>query len=68
MQKPQPNYPARELAQITLPVAIVQSEHDEFIKSEHAEYLVLIISNAELIRLPGVSHFALLQKPAQFTH
>src|SRR5215216_3802568 len=32
MQKTQPNYSAHDLAQISVPVGIVQSEHDEFIK------------------------------------
>jgi pimeloyl-ACP methyl ester carboxylesterase len=45
---------------------IVQSEHDEFIKLEHAEYLARTIPGAELILLPGVSHFAPLQRPGQF--
>lgn len=66
MQKTQPNYSAHDLAQISVPVAIVQSEHDEFIKREHAEYLARSIPNAEFIELPGVSHFAPLQRPAQF--
>jgi len=39
MQKTEPNYSARDLADIHVPVTIVQSEHDEFIKPEHAEYL-----------------------------
>jgi pimeloyl-ACP methyl ester carboxylesterase len=47
-------------------VAIVQSERDEFIKPEHAEYLARSIPGAELILLRGVSHFAPLQRPAQF--
>jgi len=54
------------LAQIGVPVAIVQSEHDEFIKREHAEYLARSIPRAEFIDLPGVSHFAPLQRPEQF--
>ena len=66
MQKTQPNYSARDLAQISVPVAIVQSEHDEFIKREHAEYLARSIPNAEFVFLPGVSHFAPLQRPEQF--
>jgi pimeloyl-ACP methyl ester carboxylesterase len=66
MQRTQPNYSAHDLAQIGVPVAIVQSEHDEFIKREHAEYLARSIPNAELIELAGVSHFAPLQRPAQF--
>jgi len=66
MQKTQPNYSAADLAEIQVPVAIVQSEHDEFIKPEHAAYLAESIPGAELIQLPGVSHFAPLQRPAQF--
>jgi pimeloyl-ACP methyl ester carboxylesterase len=66
MQRTQPNYSAKELAEISVPVAIVQSEHDEFIKPEHAEYLARSIPNAEYIYLPGVSHFAPLQRPEQF--
>jgi pimeloyl-ACP methyl ester carboxylesterase len=66
MQQTQPNYSAHDLAQISVPVAIVQSEHDEFIKREHAEYLARSIPHAEFIFLPGVSHFAPLQRPEQF--
>jgi pimeloyl-ACP methyl ester carboxylesterase len=66
MQKTEPNYSARDMADIHVPVAIVQSEHDEFIKPEHAEYLARSIPGAELILLPGVSHFAPLQRPEQF--
>ncbi len=66
MQRTQPNYSAHDLAQISVPVAIVHSEHDEFIKREHAEYLARSIPRAEFIDLPGVSHFAPLQRPDQF--
>jgi pimeloyl-ACP methyl ester carboxylesterase len=66
MQRTQPNYSANDLAQIRVPVTIVQSEHDEFIKREHAEYLARNIPNAEFVYLPGVSHFAPLQRPDQF--
>jgi pimeloyl-ACP methyl ester carboxylesterase len=66
MQQTQPNYSAKDLAQISVSVVIVQSEHDEFIKQEHAEYLARSIPNAELVVLNGVSHFAPLQRPEQF--
>lgn len=66
MQRTQPNYSVQDLAQISVPVAIVQSEHDEFIKREHAEYLAQNIPNAEFIELMGVSHFAPLQRPDPF--
>ena len=66
MQRTQPNYSAHDLAQIRVPVAIVHSEHDEFIRREHVEYLARSIPNAELVNLHGVSHFAPLQRPEQF--
>lgn len=66
MQRTQPNYTTRDLAEIGTPVTIVQSEHDEFIKLEHADYLARSIPGAELVVLPGVSHFAPLQRPGQF--
>jgi pimeloyl-ACP methyl ester carboxylesterase len=66
MQKTQPNFSADDLARINVPVAIVHSEHDEFIKREHAEYLAEGIPHAEFIYLPGASHFAPLQRPGQF--
>jgi pimeloyl-ACP methyl ester carboxylesterase len=66
MMKTQPNYSAHDLAKISVPVAIVQGEHEEFIKRDHAEYLAGSIPNAELLILSGVSHFAPLQRPEQF--
>jgi pimeloyl-ACP methyl ester carboxylesterase len=66
MQKSEPNYTVRDLAEIRVPVIIAHSEHDEFIKREHAEYLAQSIPNAELVFLTGVSHFAPLQRPEQF--
>jgi pimeloyl-ACP methyl ester carboxylesterase len=66
MMATEPNYTAHDLAQIRVPVTIVQSEHDEFIKREHAEYLARNIPRADLVILPGVTHFAPLQRPEQF--
>lgn len=66
MQRTQPNYGPAELATIAVPVAIVHSEHDEFIELEHSQYMARSIPGAEFILLPGVSHFAPLQRPAAF--
>jgi pimeloyl-ACP methyl ester carboxylesterase len=66
MQRTEPNYSVRDLAEVHVPIAIVQGEHDEFIKLEHAEYLARSIPGAEFILLPGVSHFAPLQRPEKF--
>ena len=67
MMRTQPNYDADDLAAVHVPVMVVQSEHDEFIKPEHAEYLARNIPHAELIVLQGVSHFAPLQRPDEFS-
>ncbi|RUX10498.1 alpha/beta hydrolase [Mesorhizobium sp. M8A.F.Ca.ET.059.01.1.1] len=66
MMKSEPNYGTVELGEIRVPVAVVQSEHDEFIKDEHATYLARSIPGSELVMLPEVSHFAPLQRPDQF--
>ena len=66
MQRTQPDYSTDDLAAISVPVVVAQAEHDEFIKREHAEYLAQSIPNARFEFLPGVSHFAPLQKPSQF--
>ena len=66
MQRTQPNYSSDDLAKIDVPVVIVQSEFDEFIRQEHAEHLARSIPNAELVVLKGVSHFAPLQRPELF--
>jgi pimeloyl-ACP methyl ester carboxylesterase len=66
MQRTQPNYAARELADVHVPVLVVQGEHDEFITRQHAEHLARSVRGAELIVLPDVSHFAPLQRPRLF--
>jgi pimeloyl-ACP methyl ester carboxylesterase len=67
MQKTEPNYSAAALAAIRGPtIAIVDAEHEEFIKPEHTAYLARTIPGATLTILPGVSHFAPWQAPDQF--
>lgn len=62
----EPNYTAADLARIRAPTAIVDGDHDEAIKRAHTEYLARSIPGAKLIILPGLSHFAMLQRPAEF--
>ena len=62
----EPNYTAADLAKIRTPVAIVDGDHDEAIKRAHTEYLARSIPGAKLVILPGASHFAMLQQPAEF--
>lgn len=66
MQKTQPNYSEDDLKKISVPVIIVHSEFDEFIKEDHSRYLARTIPNAEFLLLRDVSHFAPLQKPGLF--
>ncbi|WP_077967900.1 alpha/beta fold hydrolase [Ensifer adhaerens] len=66
MQGTEPNYTAEDLGKIRVPVVIVQSENDEFIRHEHADYLAHSIPGAAFILLDGVSHFAPLQRPDRF--
>jgi pimeloyl-ACP methyl ester carboxylesterase len=62
----QPNWTATDLRRINAPVVIADGDHDEAIKREHTEMLAREISNAQLLILPGVSHFAILQDPKLF--
>ena len=48
------------------PSMIADGEHDEAIRREHTEELAREVPGAELLILPGVSHFAMLQDPALF--
>lgn len=66
MMRTQPNYTARDLAEVRVPVTIVQSAHDEFILPVHSADLSRNIPGATLVVLPDVSHFAPLQRPQQF--
>jgi pimeloyl-ACP methyl ester carboxylesterase len=66
MMNTQHDSTAEQLAAVRVPVVIVQSEHDEFIKREHAEYLARTIPGAGFVFLEGVSHFAPLQRPGAF--
>jgi pimeloyl-ACP methyl ester carboxylesterase len=66
MQNGQPGYTATDLAMLTVPVWSVLGENDEFIRREHAEYIARSIPGARFVLLPGVSHFAPLQRPGEF--
>lgn len=66
LQASEPNISSDDLKVIVPTIAIVQAEHDEFIREDHARYLARTIPAARFIRLPGVSHFAPLQDPQLF--
>jgi pimeloyl-ACP methyl ester carboxylesterase len=62
----QPNWTAADLGRIRTPVMIADGDHDEAIRREHTEELAKEVPGAKLLILPGVSHFAMLQNPAEF--
>jgi pimeloyl-ACP methyl ester carboxylesterase len=63
----QPNFTAAQLAAIKGPaIAVVDGEHEEFIRPAHTRRIAALIPGARLIILPGVSHFAPIQDPAGF--
>jgi pimeloyl-ACP methyl ester carboxylesterase len=61
-----PAYTADELRSIKVPVTIADGEYDEAIKQSHDRYMGSTIPGARLVILPKVSHFAMLQNPAEF--
>jgi len=63
MWNSQPDYTPEQLGRITTPTMIVDGEHDEAIKRAHTEELSLLVPNARLLIMPGVSHFGHLQDP-----
>lgn len=66
MQQGEPNYSAAQMATIKVPVWGVVGDHDEFIKAEHVRYIAQSIPGGRFVLLPGVSHFAPLQRPDMF--
>jgi len=66
MQRSQPNLGRSDLARIAVPFWSVLGEHDEFIRPEHADCLATAVPGAKRLMLPGVSHFAPVQRPDVF--
>jgi pimeloyl-ACP methyl ester carboxylesterase len=62
----QPAWTDAELATITTPVAVVLGDHDEAITLSHTDHMAEVIPGAELVILPEVSHFAMLQAPDEY--
>ncbi len=62
----EPNYTVEQLRGIKVPTVIADGEHDEAIKREHTTEMARLIPRARLLIMPGVSHFAMLQKPREF--
>jgi pimeloyl-ACP methyl ester carboxylesterase len=63
----QPNWTAKQLGAIQIPVLVVDGDHDEAIKRSHTEKIAAAIPGSGLLILPDTSHFSFLQDPDQFT-
>jgi pimeloyl-ACP methyl ester carboxylesterase len=66
MQSGQPDYASADLVSISVPVTVAWAAGDEFIRPDHARYIAQAIPGARLVELPGVSHFAPVQRPHVF--
>jgi pimeloyl-ACP methyl ester carboxylesterase len=62
----EPHLTRAQLASITAPVTIADGQHEESILPEHVFYMAQSIPDANLMILPNVSHFAMLQEPQTF--
>jgi pimeloyl-ACP methyl ester carboxylesterase len=67
MWETEPHFTTEQLRGITVPIWIVDADHDEAIKRENTEFMANAIPNAGLLVEPQVSHFSFLQDPRQFT-
>jgi pimeloyl-ACP methyl ester carboxylesterase len=63
----QPNWTKTDLAKIGVPTWIVDGDRDEAIERTNTEFMAAVIPKAGLLMQPEVSHFSMLQDPAQFT-
>jgi pimeloyl-ACP methyl ester carboxylesterase len=61
-----PAFTAAQLKTFSTSTTIADGEHDEGIRPEHTRYLAATIPHARLVILLNVSHFAMLQNPAEF--
>jgi pimeloyl-ACP methyl ester carboxylesterase len=62
----EPHFSDEQLRSIKVPTWIVDGDRDEVIKREDTDRMAKLIPGAGELILPEVSHFALLQDPAEF--
>jgi pimeloyl-ACP methyl ester carboxylesterase len=62
----EPHLTTAQLASIRAPTTISDGQHEESILPEHVAYMARSIPDANIMILPGVSHFAMLQVPETF--
>jgi pimeloyl-ACP methyl ester carboxylesterase len=63
----QPHYTKDQLRAITVPTVIFVGDHDEGIEPAHTAEMAALIPGAKLVIMKDASHFALWQKPEEFT-
>jgi pimeloyl-ACP methyl ester carboxylesterase len=68
MWRTEPNFTRQNLAAVKTPTIISDGEFDEILKREHTKRMASAIPGAKLVIQPRVSHFAMLQNPAQFNN
>lgn len=66
MWRTEPNFTRKQLESIRVPTTIADGQYEEIIKPEDTRYMAATIPHAKLVILPNVSHFAILQDPAEF--
>lgn len=66
MWNSEPHFTAAQLHSIRVPTTIADGQYEEGIQRSHTEYIARTIPGADLVILPNVSHFAVLQNPTEF--
>ncbi len=61
-----PNFTAKQLGGITVPMLILDGDNDGLIYTEHTIEMAGLIPGASLTLIPGTGHFAPWEKPEEF--
>lgn len=62
----EPNFSLEQLASITVPILILDGDHDEAIYTEHTIEMAGLIPNSELNLITNTGHFAMWEMPVEF--
>lgn len=64
----EPNFTPEQLGAITTPILILDGKEEEAIDTNHTKEMADLIPGAVLQLIPGVGHFAMLDKAETFNH
>ncbi|MBC8750299.1 MULTISPECIES: alpha/beta fold hydrolase [Paraburkholderia] len=64
----EPNFTDEQLKSVRVKTWIVDADHEEVVARSDTDRMFGLIPNAREMILPRVSHFAILQDPAEFSH